>query len=203
MRGLQPPLTYACVMPGYRPARCVVAGLTGVAAAVLLAACSSGPSTTDTTTSTTGATTTTSARASSTTSTSSGRPTTSTSSATSGTLAPQTSTETEFLSPSKNISCEIDNNFGPSTITQTLCLTFSPAQSAVLKTDGTVTKCAGQQCLSNPGENTPTLQYGQTISLGPFTCASSTAGMKCTLSNGDGFTIATSGITVLTTGGGT
>jgi hypothetical protein len=37
--------------------------------------------------------------------------------------------------------------------------------------------------------NTPVLAYGQTITLGPFTCASSTAGMKCTLANGDGFLV--------------
>jgi hypothetical protein len=112
-------------------------------------------------------------------------------------LAPQTPTTTEFLSPSKNISCEIDYNFGSGMITQTLCLTFMPPQSAVLKTDSSVTKCTGQQCLSNGALGTPTLGYGQTITLGPFTCASSTAGMACTLGNGNGFLISTSGITAV------
>ena len=121
---------------------------------------------------------------------------TTSSSSTSGTLLPQTATGTEFYSPSKNISCEIDYNFGPSSQTQTLCLTISPAKSVVLKTDSSLTECTGQQCLSNAGENTPTLPYGSTISLGPFTCQSSSAGIKCTLANGDGFLISSSGITV-------
>ncbi len=64
-----------------------------------------------------------------------------------------------------------------------------------LATDGTLTECSGANCLSNAGVNTPTLAYGQSITLGPFTCASSTAGMKCTLANGDGFLMSSSGIT--------
>jgi hypothetical protein len=66
-----------------------------------------------------------------------------------------------------------------------------------LTADGSLTECTGQDCLSNGGLNTPTLGYGQSITLGPFTCASSTAGMKCTLANGDGFLIASSGTTAL------
>ena len=110
---------------------------------------------------------------------------------------PQTPTETEFFSPSKNISCEIDYNFGPSSLTSTLCLTLSPPKSVTLKADSTLTECTGTQCLSNAGENTPILAYGQSITLGPFTCASSSPGMKCTLGNGNGFQISTSGVTAL------
>ena len=66
-----------------------------------------------------------------------------------------------------------------------------------LKTDGSLTECTGVNCLSNAGTNTPTLAYGQSITLGPFTCASSTAGMKCTLANGDGFLISSSATTAL------
>ena len=68
--------------------------------------------------------------------------------------------------------------------TSTLCLTINPARSVVLNTDGTLTECTGQDCLSNAGIDTPTLAYGQSITLGPFTCVSSTAGMKCTLASG-------------------
>jgi hypothetical protein len=35
------------------------------------------------------------------------------------------------------------------------------------------------------------------ITLGDVTCLSTTSGMKCTLNNGDGFLIATAGITPL------
>src|SRR5271154_4988618 len=134
------------------------------ACAAALAACSSSPapSSSSTTLSTSAASSTTP------------RSTTSSTSETSGTLVPQTSTGTEFLSPSKNISCEIDSNFGPSAITSTLCLTISPPKSVTLKTDSSLTECTGVNCLSNAGTNTPTLAYGQSITLGPFSCASST-----------------------------
>jgi len=50
---------------------------------------------------------------------------------------------------------------------------------------------------TNAGENTPTLGYGMSITLGPFTCASSTAGITCTLGNGDGFRISSTAVTPL------
>jgi hypothetical protein len=78
-----------------------------------------------------------------------------------------------------------------------LCLTSSPARSVVLKTDASLTECSGPQCLSNAGDNTPVLAYGQSITLGPFTCSSSTAGIKCTLANGDGFLISSTATTAL------
>ena len=161
------------------------------ACALALAACSSSP--TPTSSSSTTSTTT----VASTTSTSAASGTTSSTTQTSGTLAPQTATVTEFYSPSKNISCEIDNNLGASAITSTLCLTVSPPRSVTLTTDGTLNECSGTNCLSNAGVNTPTLAYGQSITLGPFTCASSTAGMKCTLASGDGFLISSSAVTPL------
>ncbi len=114
-----------------------------------------------------------------------------------GHAASQTATVTEFYSPTKNISCEIDSANGPAGVNQALCLTLSPAQSATLTASGTLTKCSGQTCLSNAGENTPTLNYETSITLGSITCLSLTTGMKCTLSSGAGFTIASSGITPL------
>lgn len=122
-------------------------------------------------------------------------PRSTTSSTTSATLVPQTATATEFYSPTKNISCEIDNNVGPSGSVETLCLTIMPARSVTLQTDGSLTECTGQQCLSNAGVGTPRLSYGSSITLGPFTCKSARAGVTCTLANGDGFLISTSGTT--------
>jgi hypothetical protein len=161
------------------------------ACALALAACSSSPSSSNSTT-TTSSIATTSTTPHSRTSISS--PSTS---QTSGTLVPQTATITEFYSPSKNISCEIDNNDGTSATTSALCLTISPPKSVTLNTDSTLTECTGVNCLSNAGTNTPTLAYGQSISLGPFTCASSTAGIKCTLASGDGFLISSAATTAL------
>jgi hypothetical protein len=60
-----------------------------------------------------------------------------------------------------------------------------------------LTECTGENCLSNAGSNTPTLSYGTSITLGPFTCLSMTTGMKCTLANGNGFILARSGVTPL------
>jgi hypothetical protein len=158
--------------------------------ALVLAACSStsNPPATTTTTTTASSTSPSSGAGGSTTSTSS-------TTVTSGTLTPQTATGTEFYSPSKNISCEIDSDFGPSAQSQVLCLTISPARSVVLKTDASLTECTGQACLSNAGVNTPVLAYGQSITLGPFSCQSSTAGITCTLPSGAGFLIASSGVT--------
>jgi hypothetical protein len=166
------------------------------ACALALAACSSSPSSSNSSTTTTRPLATTSTTSHRTTSSSSPTTTSSTSQS-SGTLVPQTATITEFYSPSKNISCEIDNNVGTSATTSALCLTISPPKSVTLQTDGSLTECTGVNCLSNAGTNTPTLAYGQSITLGPFTCASSTAGMKCTLANGDGFLISSSATTAL------
>jgi hypothetical protein len=122
-------------------------------------------------------------------------PRSTTSSTTSATLVPQTATGTEFYSPTKNISCEIDYNVGSSGPIETLCLTIMPARLVTLQSDGSLTECTGPQCLSNAGVDTPTLAYGSSITLGPFTCKSATAGVTCTLANGDGFLISTSGTT--------
>jgi hypothetical protein len=159
------------------------------ACALALTACSSSPSSSNSPTST--------STSSPPTTTTSSPSTTSSTTPTSGTLVPQTATVTEFYSPSKNISCEIDNNLGTNAGTSALCLTISPPKSVTLKTDSSLTECTGENCLSNAGTNTPTLAYGLSITLGPFTCTSSTAGIKCTLANGDGFLISSAATTAL------
>jgi hypothetical protein len=176
-----------------RPTHRLLFAALGGGLALVLAACSSSSSPPATTTTTTAApsTSTSTSAAGTTTSTASGTTTTS------GTLVPQTATGTEFYSPTQNISCEIDASPGSGPGTSTLCLTINPARSVVLSTDGTLKECTGQDCLSNAGIDTPTLAYGQSITLGPFTCVSSTAGMTCTIASGAGFLIAASGITPL------
>jgi hypothetical protein len=120
-------------------------------------------------------------------------------SGTSSTLVPQTAHTTEFYSPTKNISCELDSGDGPSALSAALCLTLTPARSATLTTDGTVALCTGAQCLSNAGVDTPTLPYGTSITLAPFTCLSTRAAMRCTLASGAGFAISISGVAALGT----
>jgi hypothetical protein len=160
--------------------------------ALTLAACSGSPSSTSSTTTT---------RASGTTTTTTSGPavTSNTTSATTTTvtLVPQTASATEFYAPSGNLECEIDSQFGQGSLTQVMCLTETPPQSATLGADSSLKKCTGQMCLSNAGLNTPELSYGTSITLGPFTCLSMTSGMRCTLGNGNGFILARSGVTPL------
>jgi hypothetical protein len=105
----------------------------------------------------------------------------------------QTATGGEFVSPSNNISCEVDYHHDG--LTQAYCLTGTPAQSVTMGVTGTYTTCKGQQCLSNAGDGTPTLAYGTETGVGPFLCESATTGVTCTTTNGRGFQISRSGIT--------
>jgi hypothetical protein len=100
----------------------------------------------------------------------------------------------EFLSPSGNISCEMDNGYIG--LHQVYCQTVSPPESVVLARTGTFKVCKGRQCLGNPAVNTPVLAYGHSTSSGPFRCLSTTAGVTCTVS-GKGFQISRSGITAV------
>ena len=102
-----------------------------------------------------------------------------------------------FLSPSRNISCEINYKRDPGISDEAYCQTYSPPQSAHLSTGGVVTSCTGVSCVGNPGEGTPTLAYDQTAGVGPFTCTSKPDGITCTTSPGHGFTISNAGITTI------
>ncbi len=98
-----------------------------------------------------------------------------------------------FLSPSRNISCEID--YQRSGLPDSLyCQTFSPLQSVTMATTGAFKTCTGSDCVGNPGEDTPILAYGDTTTIGPFKCISATSGVTCTAA-GTGFEISSSGIT--------
>jgi hypothetical protein len=107
----------------------------------------------------------------------------------------QTANGGEFLSPSGNISCEID--YQQAGLTQAYCQTATPARSVTMTATGSYTSCSGQQCLGNSGDDTPTLAYGTATGVGPFRCESAAAGITCT-ADGKGFQISTSGITPAT-----
>jgi hypothetical protein len=100
-----------------------------------------------------------------------------------------------FLSPSRNIGCEMDYQRGHDIPDETYCQTTSPPQSVHLSTDGTFKSCTGESCLGNAGEGTPTLPYGQTAFLGPFSCRSEASGVTCKVTSGRGFSISNAGIT--------
>ncbi len=99
-----------------------------------------------------------------------------------------------FLSPSHNISCEID--VGQVGIPeQAYCQTMQPLASATLTATGKVRACHGTRCIGNPPERDPTLAYGRSVSLGQFRCTSRVSGVTCSGRTG-GFTISRSGIAV-------
>jgi hypothetical protein len=100
-----------------------------------------------------------------------------------------------FLSPSGNISCEMD--LFSSTDRTAYCQTFSPPSSATIFLDGHVEECFGitYQCLGNPPDGVHKLAYGDSAVLGPFRCSSLTGGVRCVVTrSGHGFLISRSGI---------
>jgi len=106
----------------------------------------------------------------------------------------QTAAGGEFLSPSGNISCEVD--YHSNGLTKAYCQTGTPARSVTMGVAGKYTTCTGQQCLGNPGTGTPTLAYGTATGVGPFRCESAVTGVTCT-ADGKGFRISAAGITAV------
>lgn len=104
----------------------------------------------------------------------------------------QTANGGEFLSPSGNISCEV--NYRRAGLTTAYCQTVTPPRSVTMKPSGTYTTCTGRQCLGNPGIETPTLPYGAVTGVGPYRCKSAPTGVTCT-AGGRGFQISKSGVT--------
>jgi hypothetical protein len=103
----------------------------------------------------------------------------------------QTANGGEFLSPTGNISCEV--NYDSTGLMGTYCQTTEPPRSVTMDAAGRYTTCAGEQCLGNSGEGTPTLAYGTATGVGPFRCESASTGVTC-IAHGRGFRISTSGI---------
>jgi hypothetical protein len=106
-----------------------------------------------------------------------------------------TATWCNFLTPSRNLGCEMDYGRGQGMPDQTYCQTDSPPQTVRMSTDGSFKTCTGDTCLGNSGQGTPTLAYGQTAGVGPFNCRSESSGVTCTVTSGRGFTISNAGIT--------
>lgn len=113
------------------------------------------------------------------------------------TFAPPATAEPDnyvtFLSPSRNISCEIDYQ-RRGIPDEAFCFSISPPQSVTMDAAGVLSRCSGEGCLANPPEGTPSLGYGNTAGAGPFSCRSETDGVTCTVPSGRGFTISNAGI---------
>jgi len=100
-----------------------------------------------------------------------------------------------FLSPSGNISCEMD--LFSATNRTAYCQTFSPPASASVFPDGHVEECFGvtDQCLGNPPDGVRRLAYGASLALGPFRCSSLPSGGRCVVTESQhGFLISRAGI---------
>ena len=80
-----------------------------------------------------------------------------------------TQTWCAFLTPSRNLSCEIDYRRGSGIPDETYCQTNSPPQSVHMSSDGSFKPCTGDSCLGNPGQGTATLAYGQAAVSAPST----------------------------------
>jgi len=104
----------------------------------------------------------------------------------------QTAAGGEFLSPTGNISCEVD--YHRAGLTQVYCQTVKPPQSVTMNLSGDYKPCTGEQCLGNAGTGTPTLAYGTATGAGPFVCTSASTGIIC-IAGSKGFQISTSGVT--------
>jgi hypothetical protein len=97
-----------------------------------------------------------------------------------------------FLSPSHNISCELDT--GRSGVPDAaFCQSLARPSSVTLGTNGKLKICHGTRCLGNPPERDPTLPYGHSVKLGPFRCDSSVDGITC-LTRAGGFEISRDGV---------
>jgi hypothetical protein len=110
-------------------------------------------------------------------------------------LACFSGTSCYFLSPSRNLSCEMHTDNGPASA---YCQSNSAVQSVTMDANGNSTPCSGNQCMGDPAMDTPTLAYGQTARLGPFVCLSDTDGVTCTVASGRGFFINRAGVSPAT-----
>ena len=89
-----------------------------------------------------------------------------------------------FFTPGPNAaSCEIDVGL-PSLPTsvwsvEEFKVLLKKALGVTLTRKGHLKICRGEKCVRNPATGTPTLRYGDAISLGPFRCTSLRAGVRC------------------------
>ncbi|MGO9510635.1 MAG: hypothetical protein ACLPXZ_26120 [Mycobacterium sp.] len=100
-----------------------------------------------------------------------------------------------FLTPSRNIGCEIDFQRGNGIPDQVYCQSTNAPQSVTMSDTGEFKTCTGESCLGNPGQGTATLPYGDNAGVGPFSCYVEYAGVTCTVVAGHGFNISNEEIT--------
>jgi hypothetical protein len=115
-----------------------------------------------------------------------------------GTRTATSATSASFYSPSRNLSCEIDDGRSGVPV-QVYCQSLNAPHSVHMSLDGRLKICSGAgaatRCLGNAGEHTPILGYGKQVTVRRFRCRSEQAGVTCTvISSGKGFLINSAGI---------
>ena len=94
-----------------------------------------------------------------------------------------------FFAPGTTTSCGMALDV-PKFGTAAYCQTYPHTESVLLRPNGKLTICHGIKCIGNPPDQIPTLVYGSWLTLGPFRCNSTLAGVKCfVIKTGKGFLI--------------
>ncbi|HWJ85471.1 MAG TPA: hypothetical protein VNR62_08580 [Cellulomonas sp.] len=113
---------------------------------------------------------------------------------------------TSFASPTGNIACTMS----PDGVTCTIAniqyevpasegCTGTTGHTVMLnESDGVTTPCVEGPAPAPASADTPVLEYGQTQTVGPYTCTSGSNGMSCVVDEtGAGFRVATAALTTL------
>lgn len=96
-------------------------------------------------------------------------------------------TSARFLSPTRNLSCELTDRPGRISV---YCQSLNRAHSVKMDAAGRLRICRGARCLGNPAQGTPTLGYGSRTTVGRFECRSQFNTVRCTIARtGRGFLI--------------
>ena len=91
-----------------------------------------------------------------------------------------------FYSPSKNISCAVSS--GGEGGAYAFCQSLQKPRSVTLSPQGTLKVCNGTQCMTDGPDDAFELGYGDSVTVGNFTCTSLQTGMNCSVSpSGNGF----------------
>jgi hypothetical protein len=102
--------------------------------------------------------------------------------------APTSLTMARFVSPSRNLSCEMADRDARGSYVH--CQSKRLPHSVRMTPTGRLRVCRGAGCLGDPASNTRVLGYTQRITVGRFQCVSQHAGVRCTvIRSGKGFVL--------------
>lgn len=102
--------------------------------------------------------------------------------------APTSLTMARFVSPSRNLSCEMADREVRGSYVH--CQSKRLPHSVRMTPTGRLRLCRGAGCLGDPASNTRVLGFTQRITIGRFQCVSQHAGIRCTvIRSGKGFLI--------------